>query len=263
MHLTTRQLTILHSRSTRRIGPPSLAGPSLQRNNYPNPGHLGPSSHAAIFSHIYPTQNGLIPAEPPLLAQTQVDFDDLTGPGLYINQTARILEQLVEEFDPTLLKGLVKFWLAKGVNLALAGPVVESCMESATQLLTARPEDPKDCMAIIKQALQQSTQLLTVTNTSTLSDFTDQFCGNSIRCETIGIYLCAVVRASIDIPFYPPLYTTELERRRFCQVTTALCTCALELCLTLDCLNDLQLMFQYEHWIVFSYVYGNQSKQMS
>jgi hypothetical protein len=211
----------------------------------------------AIFNHIPPTE-----AIPTFSAQAQADFCELTEPGAFIDQTARMLEQLLAEFDSALLKDLVKFWLAKGVNLALAGPIVGHCMDSATQLLTAHSKGPGHYMAMIREILERSARPLTVTKTSTLSDFTDQFCDSAIRCETVGIFLSAVVRATIDIPFYPPLYKTETERRRFCQITTALCSCALERFLALDCLNALQLIFQYEHWIVLSHVYGDQSEQL-
>jgi hypothetical protein len=101
---------------------------------------------------------------------------------------------------------------------------------------------------------------LVLASTSTLSDFLRQFCGQNMRLESLGIFLAAVVRASIDIPFFSALYTTEAERLRFKQLVIARVDCALELCLSIDCLNDLQLIFQYEHWILLSYVHGDQSK---
>ena len=263
VHLELRQLIFCSVRPFQRIQHPLADGALLQRNPYPNPGYLRPSSHVAIFNHISPTE--AIPIENELSdcvlsAQTQADFSELVGPGAFVDQTARTLERLLADFNSASLEGLVKFWLAKGVNLALAGPVVERCMESATQLWAAPSQDRSHHMAMIRRLLQQSARPLTATKTSTLSDYANQFCGPGVRCETIGIFLSAVIRASIDVPFFPPLYTTETERRRFRRIATALSSCVLELCLALDCLNDLQLIFQYEHWIVLSYVYGDQSK---
>ena len=35
----------------------------------------------------------------------------------------------------------------------------------------------------------------------------------------------------------------------------------LEMCLSLDCLNDMQLLLQYENWIIHTFLDGDQSKQ--
>ena len=89
------------------------------------------------------------------------------------------------------------------------------------------------------------------------SCMTVQFWGQNIRLETLGIFLVTLIRASIDIPFFPPLYTTESERHRLRQLGTTLINCALELCLAFDSLNHIQLIFQFEHWIVMLYIHGD------
>jgi hypothetical protein len=172
-----------------------------------------------------------------------------------------MLEVLLEEFRIASLTDLVKFWLAKGVNLALADPIVLQCTESAEQTLASRRlTDSNGYNSLVQDLVKNSACPLAFAKTSTLSEYVHQFCGQNIRLETLGIFLVTVIRASIDIPFFPPLYTTEAERHRFRQLGTALINCALELCLSIDCLNDLQLIFQYEHWIVMAYVQGDQSR---
>jgi hypothetical protein len=173
---------------------------------------------------------------------------------------AQTLELLIKEFKIASLTDLVKFWLAKGVNLALAEPIVLQSTESAEQFLASRISTDSNCYKpVVQDLLKNSASPLVLTRISTLSDYTHQFCGQNIRLETLGIFLVTVIRATIDIPFFPPLYVTEAERHRLRQLGTALINCALELCLSIDCLNDLQLIFQYEHWIVTSYVHGDQS----
>lgn len=76
----------------------------------------------------------------------------------------------------------------------------------------------------------------------------------------LGYFFSAVTRATIDIPFFPSLYTIEKEQYSLRRLTTKLSDCALEICLSLDCLNDLQLFFQYENFIVHSYMDGDQSE---
>ncbi len=185
------------------------------------------------------------------------DFNEPFGSEISVVHLARMLELLLKEFNITSLKDLVKFWLAKGVNLALAEPIVLHCTENAAQYLA--PQRSTDYNSIVQDLVKNSARSFTFTKTSTLSNYVHQFCGHNMRLETIGIFLAAVVRASIDIPFFPPLYVAEVEMHRLRQLVTVFMNCALELCLSLDCLNDLQIIFQYEHWIVLSYVHGNQS----
>jgi hypothetical protein len=69
-----------------------------------------------------------------------------------------------------------------------------------------------------------------------------------------------VSRATIDIPFFPLLYNTEEQQYTLKRLATKLSDFSLEISLSLDCLNDLQLMVQYENFIVHSYVDGDQSE---
>jgi hypothetical protein len=237
----------------------------LRRGRYPNPGHLGSSSHVALFDQI--SSEGPAAAEAVSTAgfawpvQMQDELTESIGSGISCMHLAQTLEVLVEEFEVASLTGLVKFWLAKGVNLALAEPIVLPCAESAEQFLAQRRSpDSNYYNSIIQDLVKNSASPLAFAKTSTLSDYKHQFCGQNIRLETLGIFLVTVIRASIDIPFFPPLYVTEAERHRLRQLGTAIINCALELCLSIDCLNDLQLIFQYEHWIVMSYVHGDQSR---
>ena len=73
------------------------------------------------------------------------------------------------------------------------------------------------------------------------------------------MFLAAIGGATNEIEFFPPLYRTDEERCRLRRMAANLCDVALEVCLSLDSLNDLQLVLQYENWIVHSYVDGDQS----
>ncbi|KUJ09037.1 uncharacterized protein LY89DRAFT_318376 [Mollisia scopiformis] len=234
----------------------------LRRSRYPNPGHLGSSSHVALFDQISydsPTAaNASSRAD--LAGPGQDDVGESIGSGIACTDLAQKLEGFLDQFRIASLADLVKFWLAKGVNLALAEPIVLQCTEGAEQFLAIRRSTGSNTYSsLVQDLLKSSAKPLVFGKTSTLSDYTHQFCGENMRLETLGIFLIAVIRASIDIPFFPPLYATEAERHHLRQLGTAIISCTLELCLSLDCLNDLQLIFQYEHWILMSYVYGDQS----
>lgn len=156
------------------------------------------------------------------------------------------------------MKDLVMFWLAKGANLALAEPFVDQCAQSVSQLFTYH--DDNWHLVYARRLLQNSAQPLHFNDTSDLAGFSAQFLDHNSRWETLGIFFAAVTRATIDISFFPSLYTTEQEQYTLRRLCTKLCDFALEISLSLDCLNDLQLIMQYENFIVHSYVDGDQSR---
>lgn len=237
---------------------PSLHSPepspsfSPRRNPYPNPGYLGSSSHSAIFKHITPDGDPGTHA-----ADVASALPQLAGDNHLLLQGADILRQIIDTYALTAMKDLVMFWLAKGANLALAEPFVQQCAESMSQLFTSM--DEKWHLVYARCLLQNSAQPLEFNISSDISSFSAQFLAHNSRWETLGIFFAAVTRATIDIPFFPSLYTTEEEQYSLRRLSTKLSDFALEISLSLDCLNDLQLIIQYENFIVHSYVDGDQS----
>ncbi|KAJ5748421.1 uncharacterized protein N7511_010117 [Penicillium nucicola] len=224
-----------------------------RRNPYPNPGYLGSSSHAAIFKHITPDGDnvGAHQVIPEALNST------LFGDNHLVLQGADVLKHLLTTYNLPAMRDLVTFWLAKGANLALAEPFVAQCTQSVSQLFTYHDENWH--LVYARRLLQNSAQPLQFDETSDLASFSAQLLDHNSRWETLGIFFAAVTRATIDIAFFPSLYTTEQEQYTLKRLCTKLCDLALEISLSLDCLNDLQLIMQYENFIVHSYVDGDQS----
>ncbi|KAJ6081914.1 hypothetical protein N7499_006788 [Penicillium canescens] len=224
-----------------------------RRNPYPNPGYLGSSSHAAIFKHITPDgdHTGAHQAIPEALNSS------LFGDNHLVLQGADVLKHLLTTYNLPAMRDLVMFWLAKGANLALAEPFVAQCTQSVSQLFTYHDENWH--LVYARRLLHNSAQPLQFDETSDLASFSAQLLDHNSRWETLGIFFAAVTRATIDIAFFPSLYTTEQEQYTLRRLCTKLCDLALEISLSLDCLNDLQLIMQYENFIVHSYVDGDQS----
>ncbi|CAI7677319.1 hypothetical protein N7533_006715 [Penicillium manginii] len=243
----------------RRIEKPILKSPdpspsfSPRRNPYPNPGYLGLSSHAAIFKHITPDDHSA--------GSHAVGPDIATEPWIGDNhlllQGADVLKHLLTLYSLLSMKELVEFWLAKGTNLALAEPFVAQCAESVSQLFESHDESWH--LVYARRLLQNSARPLHFDASTDLAGFSSQFLDHYARWETLGIFFAAVSRATIDVPFFPALYTTEEQQYTLRRLATKLCDFALEISLSLDCLNDLQLIVQYENFIVHSYVDGDQS----
>lgn len=246
------------SQSREPEAPPTAAATPTIRP-YPNPGFQGSLSSAAIFSHISPRHQdpGSAPPEPETVPTSGVsggpallDNDDIA-----LRQGATMIRLLLEEFPLGHLKHLVSFWIAKGISLAHAESLLESCIESMDEALN-HGHPTGSCMESLTRNSQNP---LLFSRESTFNSFVAQFSDGNARLETLGIFLSAVVRATNDVPFFPPLYKTDEEKFRLRKLATRLSDHALEVCLSLDCLNDLQLAFQYENFIVHTFVDGDQS----
>ncbi|UNI13592.1 hypothetical protein JDV02_000320 [Purpureocillium takamizusanense] len=272
-------LSPCRTRSSRRVvdepsispqggSPSGEPAPPLVRQNsrsYPNPGFLGQSSHVSIFSQIFSDQDqdgggsntatnshalSSRPSPPPSMS---LDEHPLARQG------ADILRQLLEEYELRAMESLVLFWRAGGVNLALAEPLVELCASHANYTSLSTLQGHGWHLALALRLLENTYRPLESDENSTMADFSSQFLRTRTRWETLGIFLSAVLRATMDIPCFPSLYTTESAKRGFRNVLMRLITCALDICLSLDCLNDIQLIFQYENFIIHSFMNGDQS----
>ena len=212
---------------------PTLAAGSSsypkERNRYPNPGYIGSSSHVAIFNHITPPDDQSSPSHlkagtaPRAAPRSQPDDE------LLIQRCADALNLLFTSFSLSAMKGLLKLWCAKGVNLALTGAIVDHCIDSI-ELPLSTSEDW--CLPFANQLLANSARPLEYTPESDFTDFCSQFMNKKIRWETLGIFVSAVIRATMDIQFFPSLYTTEKNRHSLQRLCTRVGDYALEITLS-------------------------------
>ncbi|KAL7815928.1 hypothetical protein V8C44DRAFT_323393 [Trichoderma aethiopicum] len=241
---------------------------SSRLRRYPNPGYLGDVSHATIFNQVSSrATSGVaaaqhdesvqqpIPSPPPDTFIDQATFDRA-------NHALSLLDQL----QVSGLASLIRFWLKKGVNLALAEPFVETCAEAAVnwrELSTPIGANVHDAsVGIVQRArvlLENTHRPLVVHRHSTAAEYLSQMSGKNLRWESLGIFLAAASRAALDTSSFAPLYNSDEARRGLIKALTYIGDCCLETCLALDCLNDLQLVLQYENLIVHSQVDGDQS----
>ncbi|KAJ5103640.1 hypothetical protein N7532_004169 [Penicillium argentinense] len=155
-------------------------------------------------------------------AGPEIPVDQLVGDNHLLLQGADVLKHLLTLYSLSSMKELVAFWLAKGANLALAEPFVAQCAESASQLFESHDENWH--LVYARRLMQNSARRLQFNEFTDLASFSSQFLDHYARWETLGIFFAAI-----------------------------------KISLSLDCLNDLQLILQYENFIVHSYVDGDQS----
>lgn len=193
-----------------------------------------------------------------------------------VDRASKTLNQLII-VDIPKLHHLVFAWLGKKVNLPLAEPFV-SCSADATLDLGNLLSSTSATVAVRSGGGQLSSTWfsqhasLLLKNTRdpinlerdmTVNAFLSQMLGNNLRWETLGIFFTAATRAAIDTVFFPSLYNNDQERENLIKTLTSMGDWCLETCLSLDCLNDLQLILQYENFIVHSQVDGEQSRPLA
>ncbi|KAL6874613.1 hypothetical protein HDV57DRAFT_237261 [Trichoderma longibrachiatum] len=241
---------------------------SSRLRRYPNPGYLGDVSHATIFNQVSSrAPSGVVAAQHDESVQQPIPNPP---PDTFIDQAtfdrANHALSLLDQLQVSGLASLIRFWLKKGVNLALAEPFVETCAEAAVnwrELSTPIGAKVHDAsIGIVQRArvlLENTHRPLMVHRHSTAAEYLSQMSGKNLRWESLGIFLAAASRAALDTSSFAPLYNSDEARRGLIKALTYIGDCCLETCLALDCLNDLQLVLQYENLIVHSQVDGDQS----
>lgn len=177
-----------------------------------------------------------------------------------IQRGADLVKRCALTYDMDAMRTLVSFWLARGVNLAVGEDFVDLVTEAMRGFRPDRNSNTSDwCLAQSRLLFSNSIQPLDTSKATSPREFSKQFTDENIRWETLGLFFSALARSTIDVTFYPPLYRdvdSILQVRKFAAEISSLC---MDLCLALDCMNDLQLVFQYENFIVHSCVDGDQS----
>ncbi|KAK6193974.1 hypothetical protein LQW54_011903 [Pestalotiopsis sp. IQ-011] len=123
-----------------------------------------------------------------------------------------MLKELFETFTPIAMQDLVAFWRATGTNLALTEPLVDSCVHS-DYASSLGSQDDRWHLALARKLLENTVRPLEFDETTDLSTFNAQVVDQNARWETLGIFLIAVLRATMDVPVFPSVYTTERRKQ--------------------------------------------------
>lgn len=170
---------------------------------------------------------------------------------------------LVEEIDESVSIAscveMIRAWAAKGSNLAVASPFVPGCIDSVGALFANQGIQPVKAREISRKLFLGTSQLWDVAASTSLEAFTAQFCHERSRWETLGLFFTAASRAALEMTSL----ASDMERRELQRLGMSLSDRCLDIALSLDCLNDLQLLLQYENWILHSFVDGDQSKTIA
>lgn len=229
-------------------------------HKYPNPGYLGSFSHTTLFDHLSGMEDSPFGDSSHASGQERHLRSDGAIMQANILRGAKLVEHLDEVFSFSLCDKLVRTWLAKGANLALAGPFTERCAQTVQCIFPDRGGSPLNTMEISRNLFLHSCGPLNVGPKGTIQDFCAKFCQYNARWETLGLFFAAVSRAATDLSCHESLFETEQERRDLQRWGMTFSDLCLDTSISLDCLNDLQLILQYENFILHSFVDGDQSK---
>lgn len=230
--------------------------------NYPNPGYLGRSSHAPIFEQLTGGSLGEtsgagaegLPTpqteRTPQAGRTPSDRNPMVASGSDICYDVKAFADIV------LCKELIHSWMCQGNTLPAAGIFVNACTASIVELFT---DGIQTAVSIANHLNLQNRVQLAIEPDLSFSAFCGQFNGVATRWETLGIFLLAACRAAIDTTRFDGLFISSHAKREFLRTSLRLSDRCLETALSNDCLNDVQLLLQYENWIAHSMVDGDQS----
>ena len=228
--------------------------------NTPNPGYLGPSSHATLFSHLQPRISSCADYD---TWQRREGWPGNPEQEAKVSHGAKLIEQFFRSSQAPSWVTLVKRWTSSGVNLALAGLFTESCAETVQYILDKLLEELQDETDIARNLFAHSSRPLTTDASSTIEDFYSYFCKRNARWETIGLFFAAVARATEDLKPFEALYASEQQRRSVQRLALHYSDRCVDISLSLDSLNDLQLLLQYENWIAHASIDGDQSMSLA
>lgn len=233
----------------------SLATPTARQ--YPNPGYLGNSSHTTIFQNL---PGAIVGEATHLLSSPNVENLPTVDDDQFLQAT-----KLIEDICGNDLKSfvaLIEYWIRQsGVNLPLAAAFVMACAQSTEAFLNGcdMSLSSRSMGDLVGKVFQNSFTPIAAAQHSTIDEFVTRFSAKNVRWETIGLFFTALSRASTDVQDVPPSIKLAHDVETLKRIALRYADRCLEVCLPLDCLNDMQLVLQYENFINHSFVDGDQS----
>lgn len=220
--------------------------------NYPNPGFLGNSSHTTFFEQLPrdTTDTGPLP---------DCSFDEEE-----IRNGANLIENIHRYCQISSCVALVQHWIAGGVSLALAGPLVVTCAQVTEHVLSSYATDSPakftPARNLSRELFRNSCHQLNAGEHQGIAEWCTVFGTHNPRWEILGIFFAALASAAMHTPRFEPLYRSHQGQRELQKLAVRFSDRCLDISLALDRLNDLQLLLQYENWIAHSCLDGDQSQ---
>ncbi|OAQ98783.1 hypothetical protein LLEC1_05579, partial [Akanthomyces lecanii] len=221
-----------------------------QPHRYPNPGYLGSFSSTTLFGNLPDMRDPVLDPE----GGSSVGSDNLVREA-NVTRGAGLIKQIEATVSIESCCHLILAWTARGSSLPLAGPFLEHCIATMRQLFPNQGHTAVASVELSRSLFHNTSHPIDMATSTTLHDFQAQFGHQQCRWETLGFFFTAASRAAIEMS----KFESAREYRDLQRLGMNLSDLSLDIALSLDCLNDLQLVLQYENWILHSFVDGDQS----
>lgn len=234
-------------------------------HRYPNPGYLGSFSSTTLFGNLPDMRDpvlggggdGVVEGGPGSSSSSHGGPGSDGNPVREANVTrgAGLIKQIEATVSIESCCHLILAWTARGSSLPLAGPFLEHCIATMRQLFPNQGQTAVASVELSRSLFANTSRPIDMASSTTLHDFQAQFGHQRCRWETLGFFFTAASRAAIEMS----KFESAQEYRDLQRLGMNLSDLSLDIALSLDCLNDLQLVLQYENWILHSFVDGDQS----
>ncbi|EWZ30337.1 hypothetical protein FOZG_15828 [Fusarium oxysporum Fo47] len=158
---------------------------------------------------------------------------------------AKLVDQMQRLLSLSSCYSMLQQWPAQDTNLALAGIVVDNCVETMQHLFQENPETSINNVETAKLLFAKSVRPITTDSAATLEDHASQFWQKSARWETLGLFSTAVSRAAIDMSDAQGSCKANMTCCGLSRLAMQLSDTFLDIAVSLDCLNGLRVLPQH------------------
>ncbi|OAA53612.1 Zn(2)-C6 fungal-type DNA-binding domain protein [Niveomyces insectorum RCEF 264] len=252
--------------------------PALQLTMYPNPGFQGSSSLNTILDTVERGTSydaNIDPALVPGDGEQASAEDDAGGEEASIQNTmlvmsgtamveegAQVLELLTTLLTHGILQHLFEEWMGKGLEVHVGSLLVRPFLDSIADVMAPVQQAAgyQAGLLVLSRRLFNAAKISTEINgTVSLPEFAEQYTGQNLRWETVGLILALAGNAVSKLRAPHPVYKTEQERHTLGRNLLHSSNKCASFSESLDILNDVQIIFLYESFLLHSAYFGHQS----
>ncbi|CAK7207447.1 hypothetical protein SEUCBS139899_010257 [Sporothrix eucalyptigena] len=261
--------------------------PPLQLTLYPNPGFQGSSSlntildtveHGAASYDEENSQNEVSNINVQERASESAGDVDAPGAGepsslqgtmlvmsgtAIIEEGAQVLELLTTLYTHGILQQLFEEWMGKGLEIHVGSLLVRPFLDSIASVLSTVTQSPANwhegALVLSRQLFHAAKASTDVDGSASLQDFADKYTGRNLRWETVGLVLALAGNAVSKLRAPHAVYRTEQERNTLGRNLLHASNKCASFGESLDILNDVQIIFLYESFLLHSVYFGHQS----
>ncbi|CAK7231722.1 hypothetical protein SBRCBS47491_008027 [Sporothrix bragantina] len=181
-----------------------------------------------------------------------------------IEEGAQVLELLTTLYTHGILQQLFEEWMGKGLEIHVGSLLVQPFLDSIGDVLStitasSAPNWHEGALVLSRRLFHAAKASTDVDGTASVKDFADKYTGPNLRWETVGLVLALAGNAVSKLRAPHAVYRTEQERNTLGRNLLHASNKCASFGEALDILNDVQIIFLYENFLLHSVYFGHQS----